>query len=286
MFMTRNRLLIIIGVLLIIVVGLAVYTFAILLPHAGQSATASITPTPAASAVTPKGNRVRKVSGVIQSLGSQSFVIKPLRGTKSTTVNVDSATTYSSFTGTVTFADLKVGENVSVKGRPDLSTPKAILAQSVTVVPPSGTVTTVSNTTITVNTAQQSKVTIHTSSATIVSIGTIPVSSSFIVPGQTISYVGTTASDGSINATNLYLTLKAEKGSVTAITSQSITVQTTSGTSQVIPLSPHTTYVHPGSGGATPTVVTAQSIQTGSPVTVYVETSATGTTTAVLVEVS
>ncbi|HLX40223.1 MAG TPA: DUF5666 domain-containing protein [Ktedonobacteraceae bacterium] len=284
--MTRNRLLIIIGVLTVIVIGLAIYTFAILLPHTGQNSAASVTPTAAPGTITTKGNRARKISGIIQSLGNQSFVIKASSGKKLTTVNVDSTTKYTSFTGTITFADLKVGDNVTVKGRLDPST-KAILAQSVTITPPTGTVTVVSGSTITLTSAAtQTSVTIHTSSATIVSIGTIPVSSSFIVAGQTIAYAGTTASDGSINATNIYLTLKSEKGSVTTITSQSITVQSSSGTSQVIPLSSHTTYVHSGTSGATPTVVTSQSIQTGNTVTVYVETSATGTNTAVLVEVS
>jgi|HubBroStandDraft_4_1064222.scaffolds.fasta_scaffold347385_1 hypothetical protein len=284
--MTRNRLLIIIGVLTVIVIGLAVYTFAILLPHAGQGSAASATPTSAPGTVTTKANRARKISGTIQSLGSQSFVIKALSGKKMTTVNVDSTTKYTSFTGSVTFADLKVGDNVSVKGRLDPST-KAILAQSVTITPPTGTVTAVSGSTITLTSATtQTSVTIHTSSATIVSIGTIPISSSFLVAGQTIAYAGATASDGSINATNIYLNLKSEKGSVTSITAQSITVQATSGTSQVIPLSSHTTYVHTVSSGATPTAVTAHSIQTGNTVTVYVETSATGTNTAVLVEIS
>src|SRR5437867_4115067 len=115
---TRNQLLIIIGVLTIIVLGLAIYTFAILLPGNNQSTAASVTPTPVTTPTVDsatKANKPKRYTGTIGAISNQTLTI--LRGKKTITVNVNGSTTYSTPNGK-SFSDLKVGQFVVVKGQP------------------------------------------------------------------------------------------------------------------------------------------------------------------------
>src|SRR6266487_1105191 len=135
--MTRNRLLIIIGVLGIILIGLALYTFAILLPGSNQSSAADITPT---AVTTPtaigKTNKARKVVGTIQSIGNQTLTVLLNNGKKTITVDVDDSTRYTTLTGAGTFSDLKVGQFVQIKGQADPQDATTILATNITVTIP------------------------------------------------------------------------------------------------------------------------------------------------------
>ena len=141
--MTIKRLLIISGVLFVILVGLAIYTLAILIPQT-QANEASATPqtnatlTPAVTATTTRTARGRKFVGTIQSLGNQTFVIVLSRGRKTVTVNVDAGTTYATSSGPATFNDLKVGQMVQVKGRVNPADPTSVLAVSILVTSTTG----------------------------------------------------------------------------------------------------------------------------------------------------
>lgn len=129
--MTKNRLLILVGVLLIILIGLSVYVFAILMPNAGQAGLSDLTPTPSATVVTQ--TKLRRVIGTIQSLSSQSLVITLTRNKKTLTVNVTAQTKYSTPNGTASFNDLKVGQTVNVLGRSPLQDTSVITATSIVV---------------------------------------------------------------------------------------------------------------------------------------------------------
>jgi uncharacterized protein DUF5666 len=131
--MTKNRLLILVGVLLIIFIGLSVYIFAILMPNAGQAGLTDLTPTPSATVVTQTQAKLRRVIGTIQSLSSQSLVITLTRNKKTLTVNVTARTKYSTTTGTASFNDLKVGQTVNVLGRSTLQDTSVITATSIAV---------------------------------------------------------------------------------------------------------------------------------------------------------
>src|SRR5947209_6101022 len=133
--MTRNRLLIIVGVLVVILIGVSVYTFAILLPNVGQAAVSSVTPTPTGTVATTRTAKARKITGTIQSLGASSMVIL-LHSGKTVTVNVDGTTKYNSSNGSATFSDLKVGQTVEVKGHADPNDSTAVLALSIVIKPP------------------------------------------------------------------------------------------------------------------------------------------------------
>src|SRR5438105_14144198 len=129
--MTRNRILIIICVLAVILVGLSIYAFAIVLPHTGQNALASVTPTPSATLATPKVNKIRRIVGTIQSLGDQTFMLTLSQGKKTITVNVNAKTKYTTLTGPATFSDLKVGQMVQIRARVDPQDPTTVLAVSI-----------------------------------------------------------------------------------------------------------------------------------------------------------
>ena len=131
--MTKNRLLILVGVLLIILIGVSVYVFAILVPNATQTATADLTPTPSATVVSTTATKSRRVTGVIQSLSSQSLIITLNHGKKTMTINVDSQTQYTGTSGSASYSDLKVGATVVVHGHSDPQDSTALLATTITI---------------------------------------------------------------------------------------------------------------------------------------------------------
>lgn len=131
--MTKNRLLILVGVLLIILIGVSVYVFAILMPNATQATTADLTPTPSATVVSNTNTKVRQVTGIIQSLSNQSLVITLKHGGKTMTINVDGQTHYSNTAGTAAFSDLKVGETVVVRGNTDPQDATSLLATTISI---------------------------------------------------------------------------------------------------------------------------------------------------------
>jgi len=131
--MTIKRLLIIIGILLIILLGVSVYTFAVLLPNATQTSLSTLTPTPVVIPPATEIASVRRVIGTIQSVGNQTFVVALTQGGKTVTVNVNDKTKYTTPSGIATFSDLRVGEMVEVRGRSDSLDSTTILAASIIV---------------------------------------------------------------------------------------------------------------------------------------------------------
>ncbi len=278
-----KRLLIIIGVVSVIVLGLVGFGLAFALaPHSGQASTSKATSTPTTTSATAK---TRSVTGVIQSLGNSSFVIRVGKGKRTMTVNVSDQTKFTTVQGAGTFSDLKVGETVQVKGQVN-TVDKSIDATSVLAEPPSGTVATIKGQTFTLTTSDGKTVVVNASDATNVYVDTVPVLLKSVEIGQTLGYEGTTASDGSISVDKLWLlSLPRVRGKVTTINGNSVTLQTATS-SVTINLSPNTTYAMNGKtrSNSTPTVSSVQSIQVGSQLSVAEDAKATsGTPTAVLV---
>ena len=276
-----KRLLIIIGVVSVIVLGLAGFGLALALaPHSGQASTSSVT-----STSTTASTKTRNVTGVIQSLGNQSFVIKVGKGKRMMTVSVSAQTKITTVQGAGTFSDLQIGETVQVKGSVNTQS-KTIDAVSVLAEPPSGTVATIKGQTFTLTTSDGKTIIVNASSSTSVYVSTVPVSLKSIEIGQTLGYQGTTASDGSITADKLWLiSLPLVRGKVTAINGNSVTLQTATAT-VTINLSPNTTYALnvKARSNSTPTPSNLQSIQVGSQLNIAEDAKSTsGTPTAVLV---
>src|SRR5947209_12814492 len=131
--MTIKRLLIILGILFIILLGVSVYTIAVLLPNATQTSLSTLTPTPVEIPPATKIASVRRVIGTIQSIGNQTFVVALADGEKPVTVNVNDKTNYITPGRTATFSALRVGEMVEVRGRSDSMDSTTMLAASIIV---------------------------------------------------------------------------------------------------------------------------------------------------------
>ena len=140
MFVSK-RIVIIAGVIVVVVmlaagVGLA-YAFSTLgqqntaYASLSATATAAITPTVGAHKST------HKISGIIQSLGTSSFMLSINKGKKTITVNVDISTKYIHNGQKASFTDLQVGQIVAVQGTFDATTSTA-QATRVVISPPAG----------------------------------------------------------------------------------------------------------------------------------------------------
>lgn len=277
-----KRLLIIIGVVSVIVLALVGFGLAFALaPHSGQASTSSGTSIPTTTAST----KTRSVTGVILTLGNQSFDMKVGKGKKTMTVNVSAQTKITTVQGAGTFSDLQVGQTVQVKGYVNTQT-KSIDAISVLALPPSGTVAAIKGQTFTLTISGGKTLIVNASSSTIVYVDTVPVSTKSIEIGQTLGYQGPTAADGSVNADKLWLiSLPHVRGKVTAINGNAVTLQTATAT-VTINLSPNTTYAQSGKArsNSTPASSNLQSIQVGSQLNIAEDAKSTsGNPIAVLV---
>ena len=104
------------SVLAIILVGASLYALAIMYPHAIQASLTNQTPAPTGTVIPTKTDPLRRMIGMIQSLGHRSLVITLIPDNKTLTVNVNDKTQYMSSTGMTTFSALKVGQRVEVRG--------------------------------------------------------------------------------------------------------------------------------------------------------------------------
>lgn len=296
--MQRRTLFIIVGVLGIVLVGVIGLALAFVVANPGKAATSSATPVPTGTVFgTATTQKIKKINGVIQSLGTQSFVIKAINGKKTTTITVDNRTKYSSAAGAITFSDLQVGDSVQVRGTYD-QTSQSILAQRITVEAPTGSITAITSQnppTLTLSTSDNKTVTVHMTTSTQVVVANVPVSHSFLVVGQMISYTGSTGSDGSVTASVVYLDLTKVTGTVNGLSSQNVlSVQPTSAGaaagSSSSPISvnlTNATVIAQSAGKkvtGTPTVANETAIKMSANVVVYDNSKlAAGTPTAVLV---
>jgi Domain of unknown function (DUF5666) len=291
--MRKKTLLIMIGVLAVILVGATGLILAFTFANPSQASTSGATPTASVTLAqgTATTKKVRKITGVIQSVSAQGFVLQATTGKKTTTVTIDSTTKYSSVAGPISFSDLKVGETVEVRGTYDKSS-QTVLASRVTVVAPTGNITAITGQTpptLTLSTTSNNTVTVHMTAATSVQVANVPVKLSFLVVGQTVSYSGTTASDGSITATAIYLVLTKVQGTVNGLSSSNVlSIQPASGSPISVNLSTSTTIVqNSGSKGTgTPTIANPTAIHMSAKVVVYDNSKvASGAPTAVLIVV-
>ena len=133
--MKKNHLLAVMSVLVIILVGASLYALAIMYPRATQTSFTNQTPVPTGTIIPTKIDPLRRMIGIIQSLGHRSLVITLIPDNKTLTVNVNDKTQYMSSTGMTTFSALKVGQQVEVRGYVvNVSSVLTILAVSVVVV--------------------------------------------------------------------------------------------------------------------------------------------------------
>jgi hypothetical protein len=143
MFISK-RVLIIIGIVVVVVmlgagIGLA-YAFSALSQQTSTNASLSATAT-AAAVPSPRAgaqNGQRRITGIIQSLNSSSFVLSVNQGKRKITVDITAQTKFGRAGKSASLSDLQVGEAVVVVGTLDTST-LTMQATRVTISPRSGT---------------------------------------------------------------------------------------------------------------------------------------------------
>lgn len=285
-----RRLPIIMGILGLIILAVAGVGVGYAITHAGQPSTASVTPTPIPTSG-PAKNKNSKITGIVQSLGNSSFVITPGRSKKTVTVVTNDQTKFATLSGSASFSDLQVGQTVEVRGQ--LNTQDSTFtALQVRILPPMGKISAINGQVITLTTNKAKTVTLNITSSTVIYVGAVPVSTKALVVGEQVGYQGATATNSSsINADKIWLILPHVRGTITAITANTATVQPMNnkqqGAAATINLSSNTIYVQVGKGQkqGTPTPLTLQTVKVGSKVDIAIFTSAgSSTATAVLVE--
>jgi hypothetical protein len=112
----KNHPLAVMSVLVIILVGASLYALAVMYPRATPTSLTDQTLAPAGTIISTKIEPLRRMTGMIQSLGHQLLVITLIPDNKTLTVNVNDKTQYISSTGMTTFSALKVGQQVEVRG--------------------------------------------------------------------------------------------------------------------------------------------------------------------------
>jgi Domain of unknown function (DUF5666) len=228
--------------------------------------------------------------GVIQSLNNQTIQLTSMRGKRVVTVTVNASTKYSTLEGQAAFSDLKVGESVDVTGLIDAQA-QTFDATQVIILPPLGRVSTINGQALALATNNGTAVTVNISNSTIVYVEIagrpVAVSAKAIEVGQVLGYEGTTASDGAVSATKLWLLgLSHVRGTVSAINGSVVTLQALSGSSMTVNLSSSTTYVQPGKAANKGILASSniQALQVGSIVEVTTDGKvASGTATAILI---
>jgi hypothetical protein len=117
-----------------ILVGASLYALAVMYPRATQTSLTNQTLAPAGTIIPTKIEPLRRMTGMIQSLGRQLLVITLIPDNKTLTVNVNDKTQYISSTGMTTFSALKIGQQVEVRGYIiNVSSALTILAVSIIV---------------------------------------------------------------------------------------------------------------------------------------------------------
>ena len=105
--MKKKHPLAVMSVLAIILVGAFLYALTIMYPHAIQASLTNQTPAPTGTVIPTKTDPLRRMIGMIQSLGHRSLVITLIPDNKTLTVNVNDKTQYMSSSGMTTFRDRK-----------------------------------------------------------------------------------------------------------------------------------------------------------------------------------
>jgi len=131
---TKKQLFIIMAALLIILVGTSMYAMAIMNPSAARTSLTNLTPTLTGTVTPVKMHRLQRVVGMIRSLGHQILVINQVHNNAILIAKVNNKTKYISPHGTITFSDLKVGQQVEITWYiANAQNPLTVLALSVVV---------------------------------------------------------------------------------------------------------------------------------------------------------
>jgi hypothetical protein len=176
--------------------------------------------------------------------GASAAALGPISTTPMTvTITVDATTVYSRAEQAATLSDVQVGSILQVEGTHTSAT--SINASTVEIVLPQrlGVVTAVNGDSLTVTGFDARPYTVAADSNTVVHRAGQTAALTDIAVGSLISAEGTLSSDGlTLNALAITIQLPNVAGKVTAVSGNTVTVQSPDGTTSTVQLTDTTTY--------------------------------------------
>ncbi|GIW20053.1 MAG: hypothetical protein KatS3mg065_0349 [Chloroflexota bacterium] len=167
------------------------------------------------------------------------------------TITVTSETTITKAGQTISVSDLRVGDEIRFAQQRNSDGTYTITRIVVVVPTVAGVVTNVTDTTITITARNGTSETIRTTASTTYKVGDAAGSRSDVVVGAIIVAAGERGSDGTLTAATVVVALPRVGGTVSAKTSDSITIERPNGTTVVAHVSGSTTYTVKGVDNAT-----------------------------------
>jgi hypothetical protein len=167
------------------------------------------------------------------------------------TITVTSETTITKAGQTISLSDLEVGDEIRFAQQRNSDGTYTITRIVVVVPTVAGVVTNVTDSTITITARDGTSQTIRTTAATTYKVGDAAGSRSDVAVGAMIIAAGERGGDGTLTAATVVVVLPRVAGTVSAKTSDSITIERRNGTTVVAHVSSATTYTVPGVDNAT-----------------------------------
>jgi uncharacterized protein DUF5666 len=199
---------------------------------------------PGAPAAGFPGDKADRIGGrgfgpiTITAISGSSISLKTEDGwTRTITVTADTAITKGGEKAAL--SDLNVGDTVRLGQKRNADGSWTVTAVAVVLPKTAGTVTAVSSDTITITGRDGTAQTIRTTGSTTYHKGKVDGTRADVTVGSQLVAIGERGSDGSITATSIQVFLPRVAGTVTAVTSDSLTITRRDGT---------TLTVHVGSG--------------------------------------
>jgi uncharacterized protein DUF5666 len=190
------------------------------------------------------GDKADRIGGrgfgpiTITAISGSSISLKTEDGwTRTITVTADTAITKGGEKAAL--SDLNVGDTVRLGQKRNADGSWTVTAVAVVLPKTAGTVTAVSSDTITITGRDGTAQTIRTTGSTTYHKGKVDGTRADVTVGSQLVAIGERGSDGSITATSIQVFLPRVAGTVTAVTSDSLTITRRDGT---------TLTVHVGSG--------------------------------------
>ena len=199
---------------------------------------------PGAPAAGVPGDKADRIGGrafgpiTITAISGSSVSLETEDGwTRTITVTTDTAITKGGQKAAL--SDLEVGDTVRLGQKRNADGSWTVTALAVVLPKTAGTVTAIGSDTITITGRDGTAQTIHTTGSTTYHKGKADGTRADVTVGSQIVAIGERGSDGSITATSIQVFLPRVAGTVTAVTSDSLTITRRDGT---------TLTVHVGSG--------------------------------------
>jgi hypothetical protein len=169
---------------------------------------------------------------------------------RTVTIAVTGATTYTEAGSSVTLDAVQKGEQIAVRGT--RTSQGTLTATSIAILLPreGGLVSAINGTTITIKGRNGTAEVIHVSGSTRYQKGGNVATLNDVTPGVAISAEGTLNSDGTLTAQQVIIQLPRVMGQVTAVSSGTYTLTGRNGSTITVTTSGSTTYINPGGSSA------------------------------------